>query len=232
MILKWVLLITVCIFYFWKSWMSFYKSSNVNIHENSISMDQVVADWKKDLITEIKFSSTGNCPSGFDLAYAGNWHGTEIGCNCIPAPNCIVGLNLTDLSLGRCSLFLLQCGCTDVQPILSKRLILTPTHESICVKKPPNLNFHLLHNKTESNENCVSGYKRCNGSNQNYMSFCIPDAELCPIRDIVFAASNPDAAKYTEEELTTSGINVYFNRIGSSAPLVSTALLETKPCQN
>lgn len=59
----------------------------------------------------------------------------------------------------------------------------------------------------------------------------MPSAEECPISQMVFAGSNPDALVFDNQKLGNN-IAVYYTRSSTSHPIIETILDENDPCYN
>ena len=78
---------------------------------------------------------------------------------------------------------------------------------------------------------CESGYKKCGDIAGISKGICMPNSEDCPISEMVFAGSNPDAAKLDNQKLGNN-IAVYYTRSSSSQPIIETDMKENDPCYN
>jgi hypothetical protein len=83
----------------------------------------------------------------------------------------------------------------------------------------------------DENGECSPQFKRCGDVNGKSKGVCVRESENCPITDIVFGTSNPDAGRF-DQTLSGNGVNIYYTRKPVSQPLIETILKESHVCYN
>lgn len=187
------------------------KAAQKSIAQEVGGIESLISNWRADAITEIQFSTDGNCPSGFEKAFIGEWVGTDTGCDCLGIYCSREGVNDNSLSKGGCNSNETRCGCDNVSARSSRTLFTVPSQDHICVRRAADLNFLKLYNFMAEDGTCADDYKVCGDVNGKSKGICIPTAEPCPITDIAFGTTNPDAGRF-DETVAGTGISAYFTR--------------------
>ena len=81
------------------------------LSDNFYFSNQVVSEWNKGFITEIKVLNATvdpHCPNGYEHAFTYKWRGTGFGCLCVS------GENTTFVLEAYCSPALIQANCTNI----------------------------------------------------------------------------------------------------------------------
>lgn len=105
-----------------------------------------------------------------------------------------------------------------------------PNQPTICIKRAKDLSFQKLYDKMSDLGECSSNYKKCGDTNGKSKGVCVPQAEPCPITDLVFAVTNPNLGRFEETVSSGVGFSAFFTRGQVSQPLVETDMREIGPC--
>lgn len=214
-------------------WLALWaKSARAAVTNEVGAFELMVKNWESDFFTDVEFSSSESCPPGYELSFKGEYSGTASGCDCLAVSFCWrKNVRYNTLSKGGCNYNETICGCDQVAATPNVTLTKAPSQAFICLKRAEGRNFQSLYKRMSANGDCESGYKKCGDVTGISKGICMPSAEDCPISEMVFAGSNPDAGKFDNQKVGTN-IAVYYTRSSSSQPIVETDMKENDPCYN
>jgi hypothetical protein len=192
-------------------------------------IESLLQNWRADFITDIQFSSSGACPSGYEESFVGSWAGTDYGCDCLGIYCHRDGVADNTLAKGGCNRNETICGCDNVRVRQKTKLHQVPSHDYVCIQRATGLNFIELYNFMDEQGVCKDGYKACGDINGKSKGICIPTAETCPITGIVFGTTNPNPGTF-DQTVAGTGISAYFTRGNVQQPWIDTEFSESHRC--
>jgi len=155
-------------------------SVKASLKQTSDYIKEVMQNWEKGIITDIKVAST--CPTGYE-AVTYKWPGTVAGCYCPTSKNGIAA----GLSAHSCWQNQTAIGCQEVPAIPSfeiSNVIMDAlgTGKKLCYKREPSVTF--LNSARLSPWHCQTGYRPCGNIHNFEKRLCVPSDIECPVNSI------------------------------------------------
>ena len=188
-------------------------------------------------VAEITYSNTQNCPDGFEQAFSGNWAGIALGCDCRLRSRILKNCKNTPLVVvrGTCTQNKTNCACSESPTIPPNPFKVWPSGDSFCLRRASNLSFLAVYKNMDENGSCVSPtFKKCGGAISSATTnespgICIPIATPCPLTDLKFSTSTPNASIYSKVVGSGSqGSSLFY----SSSPSLGEPIVDLKSSEN
>lgn len=186
------------------------KWNNVQFDKIQHDLKDLIGNWEMSPITDIYFSNTSACPTGYTSAFSTpEWPGSNSS-----ACACPDGASYTSSSTSKCDKFSKKDdGCRKQMPFNS--IELTEWRDiNICVErdsKPQLISDTKTRPTAKDSGNCEIGYTACgSGSYDGERTTCVPEGSTCPITGIEASSSVPSNYEDENKQTTNDGVNWYF----------------------